>query len=83
MDQSSIYLDCPTNYCYFPKGAKRVKVNTFVEGLWTLNTKLAAHARAKNTNLIIIPPRMTNLLQPADVCGFSEFKKAYHVKWVE
>ena len=45
--------------------------------------KLTAHAEAKNTNLMIIPPRMTNLLQPADVCGFSEFKKAYHVKWVE
>ena len=25
MDQSSIYLDCPSSYCYSPKGAKRVK----------------------------------------------------------
>ena len=45
--------------------------------------KLAAHAEDKNINLIIIPPRMTNLLQPADVCWFSEIKKAYHQKWVE
>ena len=29
MDQSSIYLDCPSSYCYSPKGAKRVKVNTY------------------------------------------------------
>ena len=34
--------------------------------------KLAAHAESKNINLIIIPPGMTNLLQPADVCWFSE-----------
>ena len=53
------------------------------EGLWTLTTKLAAHTRAKNTNLIIIPPRITNLLQPADVCWFYKFKKAYLAKWVE
>ena len=29
MDQSSIYLDCPTSYYFSPKGVKRVKVNTY------------------------------------------------------
>ena len=31
--------------------------------------------------LSIIPPRMTNLLQPADVCWFATLKKAYKEKW--
>lgn len=31
--------------------------------------------------LLLIPPRMTNLLQPADVGWFSSIKKAYRAKW--
>ncbi|CAF0993273.1 unnamed protein product [Brachionus calyciflorus] len=32
---------------------------------------------------VIIPPRLTNLLQPADVCWFSKIKKLYCAKWNE
>ena len=28
-----------------------------------------------------VPPRLTNLLQPADVCWFSSIKKTYKEKW--
>ena len=31
--------------------------------------------------LCFIPPRLTNLLQPADVCWFSSIKKLYKEKW--
>ena len=30
-----------------------------------------------------IPPRFTNLLQPADVCWFSSIKKKYSEKWTD
>lgn len=30
--------------------------------------------------LLFIPPRLTNLLQPADVCWFASIKKSYKVK---
>lgn len=29
----------------------------------------------------MIPPRMTNLLQPADVCWFASLKRAYTARW--
>ena len=28
MDETSIYLECPSNYSYAQKGSKRVKVDT-------------------------------------------------------
>ncbi|CAF0967901.1 unnamed protein product [Brachionus calyciflorus] len=37
--------------------------------------------RKLNIRLIFIPPRFTNLLQPADFCWFSSLKKAYTSKW--
>ncbi len=33
--------------------------------------------------LLFIPPRLTNLLQPADVCWFAPLKKHYHGTWNE
>jgi hypothetical protein len=32
---------------------------------------------------IVVPPRMTNLLQPADVGWFANIKKELHHKWNE
>ncbi|CAF0945799.1 unnamed protein product [Brachionus calyciflorus] len=32
---------------------------------------------------LFVPPRMTNLLQPADVCWFAVIKKMYHQRWNE
>ncbi|CAF0758703.1 unnamed protein product [Brachionus calyciflorus] len=32
---------------------------------------------------VIIPPRLTNLLQPADVCWFSKIKNLFCAKWNE
>jgi hypothetical protein len=34
-----------------------------------------------NIKPLFVPPRMTNLLQPADVCWFAVLKKNYHEKW--
>ena len=39
-----------------------------------------------NSNSIYInaiPGRMTNLLQPADICWFSSIKKSYKAKWMD
>ncbi|RMZ95089.1 pogo transposable element with KRAB domain-like [Brachionus plicatilis] len=36
-----------------------------------------------NINLMFIPPRMTNLVQPADVSWFASIKNEYHKKWNE
>lgn len=30
---------------------------------------------------VLIPPRMTNLLQPADVSWFAAIKSCFHQKW--
>ena len=48
-----------------------------------LTAKVKNKAKELRINLIFIPPRLTNLLQPADVCWFSVFKKLYHAKWME
>lgn len=40
-----------------------------------LTPKVVEKARNLKLNVICIPPRLTNLLQPADVCWFSEVKK--------
>ncbi|RNA22105.1 pogo transposable element with KRAB domain-like [Brachionus plicatilis] len=34
-----------------------------------------------NFESVIIPPRLTGLLQPADVCWFSKIKSEYHERW--
>ena len=48
-----------------------------------LTAKVADAAVRLGINIIYIPPRLTNLLQPADVCWFASFKKRYHEKWNE
>ena len=36
-----------------------------------------------NIRLELVPPRMTGIVQPADVCWFSSLKKHYHRLWSE
>ncbi|CAF1075178.1 unnamed protein product [Brachionus calyciflorus] len=155
MDETSIYLDCPSRYTYENKGAKRVKIDTNgaelvrISAIYTASAdgekfpifllvprtkELDNYEPPNNIKLIYktggtfndeticdylvtilgnhpkstlyfdsarfhvtekvkdklsqldlesfyIPPRMTNLLQPADVCWFSKIKKAYCTKW--
>ncbi|RNA17277.1 pogo transposable element with KRAB domain-like [Brachionus plicatilis] len=161
MDETSIYLDFPSNYTYDTKGARRVKANTTggervkLSAAFTASasgeklpiyivvprktdlpnfkvpdnvvvhyksgatfdtdllceyiTKILIPYKLINTideiefivdsapchrtekvrdlcddneiNQVFIPPRFTNLLQPADVCWFATLKRAYHKKW--
>ncbi|RNA01128.1 pogo transposable element with KRAB domain-like, partial [Brachionus plicatilis] len=157
MDETSIYLDCPSRYTFADRGAKRVKVDTNGGEMVRISAAFTASAcglklpillilpRCKelenyippdNIRIIykttatfteetisdyletimcnrrgsilyldsarchlttsvkdkfsqlslkrfIIPPRMTNILQPADVCWFANIKKAYCAKWVQ
>ncbi|RNA33693.1 pogo transposable element with KRAB domain-like [Brachionus plicatilis] len=62
------------------KGFK--KVNLFLDSAPCHLTKSVKDELQVNgivTNFI--PPRMTNLLQPADVCWFASIKKQYHNNW--
>lgn len=45
--------------------------------------KVKLECRQGNINQSLIPPRMTNHLQPADVCWFSQIKCAYHRRWCD
>ncbi|CAF1148323.1 unnamed protein product, partial [Brachionus calyciflorus] len=157
MDETTIYLDCPSRYTYENRGVKRVKIDTNgaelvrISAIYTAsadgeklpifllvprtkdlenyeppyNVKLIyktggtfnddticdyllailgerrrstlyldsarCHITAKvkdrfnqlGLESFYIPPRMTNLLQPADVCWFAKIKKAYCTKWAE
>ncbi len=46
-----------------------------------LTEKVKQFCASKSISLLIIPPRMTNLLQPADVCWFAPIKKALKREW--
>ena len=46
-----------------------------------LTPRVKASCELNGIVLFIIPPRLTNLLQPADVCWFSSIKKRYREKW--
>jgi hypothetical protein len=41
-------------------------------------SKVLNHLEKNNIEAIIVPPRFTNLIQPADVVWFSLLKGAYH-----
>jgi len=43
--------------------------------------KVSDFCLENNVFLLFIPPRLTNLLQPADVVWFAPIKKAYKKKW--
>ena len=43
--------------------------------------KVLNHLENNNIEAIIVPPRFTNLIQPADVIWFSLLKGAYHELW--
>jgi hypothetical protein len=163
MDETSIYLDFPTNYTYTTKGDKKVKSTTTGGGRVRISAAFTATAsgiklpililvprktplpnfdvppnccviykpsatfdeniicefleivikpymssnhlekcailldaaKCHNTKIVQdklkqliitqvhIPPRMTNLLQPADVCWFRPLKSHYHRLWNE
>lgn len=48
-----------------------------------LTNSVAARARELGISRVIIPPRTTNLLQPADVSWFATIKRAYCSRWTE
>lgn len=46
-----------------------------------LTNKVKEHLELKNIEAIYVPPRLTNLLQPADVAWFGAIKNVYHQSW--
>lgn len=46
-----------------------------------LTTKVTQKLAEINVGSLIVPPRLTNLLQPADVCWFGKLKSRYHQVW--
>ena len=46
-----------------------------------LTAKVKEFCQTNHIELLFIPPRMTNLLQPADVCWFAPIKKALKKRW--
>lgn len=46
-----------------------------------LTSKVKKICDELNIKLLFIPPRLTRLLQPADVCWFASLKKQYHKLW--
>jgi hypothetical protein len=48
----------------------------------SITPKVLNHLEKNNIEAIIVPPRFTNLIQPADVIRFSLLKDAYHELWL-
>jgi hypothetical protein len=48
-----------------------------------ITEQVAAKFSELKINRFLIPPRMTNLLQPADVCWFAHIKNEIHKKWCD
>jgi len=46
-----------------------------------LTTQVRDELNQHNIDTLVVPPRMTNLLQPLDVCIMKSFKSKYHEKW--
>ena len=46
-------------------------------------TKVKEKFRESLIDLMYIPPRMTGILQPADVSWFKTLKQEYHKRWTE
>ena len=44
-------------------------------------SQVNAAAKKKKVNIVLFPPNMTKLLQPADVAWFRSMKSGYHQKW--
>ncbi|CAF0969922.1 unnamed protein product [Brachionus calyciflorus] len=57
-------------------------VKLFIDSARCLQTK-SVQDKLKEFDIdsVFIPPRLTNLLQPADVSWFGKLKKEYHEKW--
>ena len=67
--------------CYKDKN-NLASINLFFDSARCHLTKsVDEKANEINVQKIIIPPRLTNLLQPADVCWFGNLKKQYHNYW--
>ncbi|RNA04042.1 Pogo transposable element with, partial [Brachionus plicatilis] len=48
-----------------------------------LTLKVKQYCNDNNIELFYIPPRLTNILQPADVMWFRSFKRRYHEMWTD
>ena len=67
------------------------KISRRLENLFLLFDSAPCHKTSKvkdfcqnnQIEILFIPPRLTNLLQPADVMWFHSLKASYHFKWNE
>ncbi|CAF1002537.1 unnamed protein product [Brachionus calyciflorus] len=60
MDETSIYLDFPSNYTYDSKGARRVKSNTNGCERTKISAAFTATAEGKKLPIFVICPRKTD-----------------------
>ena len=71
MDETSIYLDFPSNYTYERKGAKRVKSVTTGGGRVRVSAAFTATASGIKLPILVLIPRKTplpNFQPPPNVC---------------
>ena len=61
MDETSIYLDFPSNYSYAKCGEKRIKANTAGGERTRMSAAFTASATGKKLPIFIIIPRATPL----------------------
>ena len=66
----------------FSKGLEKLYL-LFDSAKCHLTPGVREHLKANKIDLLVIPPLLTNLLQPADVVYFSILKKEYYSKWNE
>ncbi|CAF1083963.1 unnamed protein product [Brachionus calyciflorus] len=61
MDETSIYLDCPSKYSYATKGDKRVKVDTHGGEMVRMSACFAANAFGEKLPIYVLIPRKDEL----------------------
>lgn len=61
MDETSIYLDCPSKYTYERKGTKRIKIDTHGGEMARMSAAFTAAADGTKLPILILVPRATDL----------------------
>ena len=73
MDETSIYLDCPSNYTYAAKGTRRVKASTAGGERTRLSAAFTAAANGHKLPIYAIVPRV-NPIAELDIIDNIQFE---------